>query len=272
MNYRHRFHAGNAADVFKHIVLLEILAALKAKPTPFFVLDTHAGAGRYPLRAPGEFEQGIGLLWPVRAQLPTAAPYFALLEALNPGAAVVDYPGSPLLIAQNLRAQDRVVATELHPEEHAALRANLRPFRHVAVHLQDAAHALKAFLPPRENRGLVLIDPPYERRDELERLPSLLGAALARWRNGIFAVWYPVKARGPVERFKAALSRLQVPWLAIELMTLPEDVPTRLNGSGLAVFNPPWKLADQLQATLSPIAARLIAPGATGVRFSPHSS
>jgi len=272
LNYRHRFHAGNAADVFKHIVLLEILAALKAKPTPFFVLDTHAGAGRYPLRAPGEFEQGIGLLWPVRAQLPTAAPYFALLEALNPGAAVVDYPGSPLLIAQNLRAQDRVVATELHPEEHAALRANLRPFRHVAVHLQDAAHALKAFLPPRENRGLVLIDPPYERRDELERLPSLLGAALARWRNGIFAVWYPVKARGPVERFKAALSRLQVPWLAIELMTLPEDVPTRLNGSGLAVFNPPWKLADQLQATLSPIAARLIAPGATGVRFSPHSS
>ena len=269
MNYRHRFHAGNAADVLKHIVLLEILAALKAKPTPFFVLDTHAGAGRYTLRAPGEFEQGVDLLWPVRDQLPLAAPYFAVLEGLNPGESLIDYPGSPLLIAQSLRPQDRAVLTELHPEDHGSLRANVRAFGNVAVHLQDAAQALKAFLPPRENRGLVLIDPPYERRDELERLPSLIAAALARWRNGIYAVWYPIKSRGPVERLKAALARLDVPWFAVELMTLPGDLPTRLNGSGVAVFNPPWKLAGRLHATLSPIAAHLMAPGATGLRFSP---
>ena len=267
MNYRHRFHAGNAADVFKHIVVLEILAALRAKPAPFFVLDTHAGAGRYTLKTPGESEDGIGRLWPVREQLPAAA-YFDALHTLNPGPRLAEYPGSPLLIAHALRPHDRAVLTELHPEEHSALRANLRAFPNTAVHLQDAAHALKAFLPPRENRGLVLIDPPYEQRDELERLPSLLGTALTRWRNGIFALWYPIKARGPVERFKAALARLEAPWLAVEFMTLPEDAPMRLNGSGMAVFNPPWKLVEQLRTILPPVAARLCALGAGGVRLS----
>lgn len=268
MNYRHRFHAGNAADVFKHIVLLEIVAALKAKPTPFFVLDTHAGAGRYTLKTPGEFENGIGRLWPARAQLSAAANYFDALETLNPNSQISEYPGSPLLIAHALRPQDRAVLTELHPEEHGALRANVRAFANVAVHLQEAAQALKAFLPPRENRGLVLIDPPYEQRDELDRLPSLLGTALTRWRNGIFALWYPIKARGPIERFKAALARLDAPWLTVEFMTLPEDAPLRLNGSGVAVFNPPWKLVERLRGILPPVAARLCVPGAGGVRFS----
>lgn len=268
LNYRHRFHAGNAADVFKHIVLLEIVAALKAKPTPFFVLDTHAGAGRYTLKTPGEHEDGIGRLWEAREQLPAAADYFDALKTLNPRSRLVEYPGSPLLVAHALRPQDRAILTELHPEEHSTLRANLRAFPNTAVHLQDATQALKAFLPPRENRGLVLIDPPYEQRDELEQLPSLLSTALTRWRNGIFALWYPIKTRGPVERFKAALARLDAPWLAIEFMTLPEDAPIRLNGSGMAVFNPPWKLAEQLRTILPPVAARLCAQGAGGVRFS----
>lgn len=247
------------------------MAGLKAKPTPFFVLDTHAGAGRYVLQAPGEFEDGIARLWPVRDQLPLAAPYFDVLQSLNRDNVLTEYPGSPLIIARSLRPHDRAVLTELHPEEHNALRTHLRPFRNAAVHLQDAAQALKAFLPPRENRGLVLVDPPYERRDELERLPSLLHAALTRWRNGIFALWYPIKARAPIERFKAALGRLDVPWLAVEFMTLPEDVPTRLNGSGVAVFNPPWKLAARLEQILAPIAARLAGRGAAGVRLSAAS-
>ena len=268
MNYRHRFHAGNAADVFKHIVLLEIVAALKTKPTPFLVLDTHAGAGRYALKAPGEFEDGIGRLWPARDQLPAAAAYFDALQTVNPGSRLAEYPGSPLLIAHALRPHDRAVLTELHPEEHSALRATLRAFPNAAVHLQDAAQALKAFLPPRENRGLVLIDPPYEQREELERLPALLSTALTRWRNGVFALWYPIKARGPIERFKAALARLDAPWLAVEFMTLPEDAPMRLNGSGMAVFNPPWKLVERLREILPPVAARLCALGAGGVRFS----
>lgn len=261
MNYRHAYHAGNVADVFKHFVLCETLHALHAKPTPFCVVDTHAGGGLYALKAPGEFERGIGELWRERAQWPALARYFEVVAAHN-GDALTQYPGSPLFIRAFLRAQDRAVLCELHPEEHAALRECIRDEPRIAVHKQDAWNALKAFIPPRENRGLVLIDPPYEQPDEFKRIARGLAQALTHWRNGMYLVWYPIKAYRPIEDFHDRLRTLGAPMYCAELLTSPLDVGTRLNGSGLILVNPPWTLPDYLKETLPALARRLA--GATG--------
>ncbi len=267
MNYRHHFHAGNVADVFKHLVLTEVLRALATKETPFCAIDTHAGAGRYRLKAPGEFEQGIARLWPARAQWPGLAAYFALLATLNEKSLAV-YPGSPLIIRALLRPQDRAVFLESHPEEAAALRDTLSGSRGITINEVDAWAALEGLLPPRENRGLVFIDPPYEQADEFNRLARTLKAALPRWRNGIYLAWYPIKVRRPVEQLHERVRALGVQALAIEFLTLPEDVPQRLNGSGVLLINPPWKLEQTLRALLPPLAEFLAgAQGAPRVQF-----
>ncbi|MDH4133618.1 MAG: 23S rRNA (adenine(2030)-N(6))-methyltransferase RlmJ, partial [Gammaproteobacteria bacterium] len=180
MNYRHRFHAGNAADIFKHYVLGELLAALATKETPFCVIDTHSGGGLYRLKSPGEFEAGIGRLWPVRAEWPALADLFVSVAAVN-GRTLENYPGSPLLIARHLRAQDRAVFIERHAEEAADLRENLRGRPRIAIHEADGYAMLKALVPPPENRGLVFIDPPYEKPDEFEVLAKSLTDACRRW-------------------------------------------------------------------------------------------
>lgn len=259
MNYRHRFHAGNVADVFKHIVLVRVLEALRAKDTPFCVIDSHAGGGLYELKAPGEFEQGIGRLWPERRRWPLLEPYFSLLARYNRGS-LHAYPGSPLLIAALLRAQDRAVFIERHPEEYAALMANLRGRPAIAVHEADGFAMLKAVVPPRENRGLVLIDPPYEQPREFEQLAKALQDAVKRWRNGIYFIWYPIKARAPVERLLKTVRSMDVQGYAVELLTLPEDVPQRLNGSGVLLINPPWRLDEFLSGALPPLAEFLAPP------------
>lgn len=260
MNYRHRFHAGNVADVFKHLVLVELLRALAAKEAPFCVIDTHAGSGLYRLKAPGEFEAGIGRLWPVRAEWPALAGYFASVAAVN-GKALENYPGSPLLIARHLRAQDRAVFIEQHAEEAAGLRDNLRGRSRIAIHEGDGFAMLKALVPPPENRGLVFIDPPYEKTDEFTRLAGSLTDACRRWRNGLYAIWYPIKARPPVERLHAVARDLGVAALAVELLTLREDVPQRLNGSGMLLVNPPWKLEENLRKALPLLAGFLAGSG-----------
>ena len=266
MNYRHRFHAGNVADVFKHIVLVLVLEALRAKDKPFCVVDTHAGSGLYRLKAPGEFEQGIGRLWPVRAAWPVLSHYFARVSPYS-GPALNAYPGSPLMIVDLLRPQDRAVFVERHPQEAADLRDNLRARVHVAVHAADGFAMLKALVPPRENRGLVLIDPSYEQPDEFELAAAALADALKRWRNGIYLLWYPIKAHRPVERLHTAVRAFGVEARAVEFLTLPEDVPQRLNGSGLVLVNPPWMLVENLQTLLPPLAEFLAGPeGAPQVR------
>lgn len=276
MNYRHQFHAGNVADVFKHLVLVRVLEALRSKATPFCVIDTHAGSGLYRLKAPGEFEQGIGRLWPVRADWPLLNDYFARLALLNDRDVCI-YPGSPWLIQAALRPQDRAIFIERHPDEAAALRENLRSAgthecrerrtrgsgqasRGTTVNEGDAWAMLKGLLPPKENRGLVFIDPPYERSDEFEQVGQALQSACARWRNGQYLVWYPIKARRPVETLQAAVRALGAEALAIEFLTLPEDMPQRLNGSGVILVNPPWKLEDWLQSILPPLAVFLAGP------------
>jgi 23S rRNA (adenine2030-N6)-methyltransferase len=267
VNYRHHFHAGNAADVFKHLILVEVLRALTAKETPFCVIDTHAGAGRYRLKPPGEFEQGIGRLWPVRAQWPGLAAYFGLLAPLNEQALTV-YPGSPAIIQASLRTQDRAVFFESHPEEAAALRGVLHGSRGVTVNETDAWAALEGLLPPRENRGLVFIDPPYENPDEFSQVARILKAALLRWRGGLYLIWYPIKARRPVEQLHERVRALGTQALAIEVLTLPEDVPHRLNGSGVLLVNPPWKLEAIMRVVLPPLAELLAGPqGLPRVRF-----
>lgn len=259
MNYRHHFHAGNVADVFKHVVLVRVLEALRAKDSPFCVIDSHAGGGLYELKAPGEFEHGIGRLWPERRHWPLLEPYFALLARYNRGT-LHTYPGSPLLIAALLRAQDRAVFIERQPQEYAALAVNLRGRPAIAVHEADGFAMLKAVVPPRENRGLVLIDPPYEQPREFEQLARALRDAVRRWRNGIYFAWYPIKARAPVEQLLDAVRSMGVQGYAAELLTLPEDVPQRLNGSGVVLINPPWRLDEFLRTALAPLAEFLAPP------------
>jgi len=265
VNYRHHFHAGNVADVFKHLVLTRVLETLRLKETPFCVIDTHAGSGLYRLQAPGEFEQGIGRLWPVRPDWPESAAYFALLAPLN-RTVLGTYPGSPWIIREMLRPQDRAVFIELHAEEAAALRDNLRcagkrsSGHGITINEADAWAALRGLVPPKENRGLVFIDPPYEKPDEYEQVARALREAYPRWRNGLFLVWYPIKARRPVEKLHEAVRALGAEALAVELLTLPEDVPQRLNGSGVILINPPWKLEETLRVLLPPLATFLAGP------------
>lgn len=258
MNYRHSFHAGNVADVFKHLVLTLVLEALRAKDKPFCVIDTHAGSGLYSLTAPGEFEQGIARLWPVRADWPVFNTYFSAVATCN-GQGLERYPGSPRIIANQLRPGDRAIFIERHPEEVARLRALLGTNPAVAIQDTDGFAVLPALVPPRENRGLVLIDPPYEQVDEIEHVAQALRAAVKRWRNGIYMVWYPIKVRRTVECLLADLRGLVPEAYAVELLTLPEEVAQRLNGSGVAILNPPWALRRTLEENLPALAA-LLAP------------
>jgi len=267
VNYRHHFHAGNVADVFKHLVLIQVLETLRLKETPFCVIDTHAGSGLYRLQAPGEFEQGIGRLWPARTDWPQLAAYFELLAALNRNG-LNAYPGSPWIIRALLRPQDRAVFIERHPEEAAALRDNLHGSRGITINEADAWAALKGLVPPKENRGVVFIDPPYEQPDEFEQVARALRASHSRWRNGLYLVWYPIKTRRPVEKLHEVVRALGAEALAVELLMLPEDVPQRLNGSGVILINPPWKLEGTLRALLPPLATFLAGPdGQPQARF-----
>lgn len=260
MNYRHGYHAGNAPDVFKHVVLARVLRALHKKDTPFCVIDSHAGRGKYALKAGGEHEEGIGVLWPERARWPVFADYFAVIEKFNPKGGLDFYPGSPLIIREFLRAQDRAVLLELHPEECAVLTALFAQTKGVQVRNTNAWQGLKGLIPPKENRGLVLIDPPYEKTSEFADVTAALRAATKHWRNGIHMVWYPIKVGHPIERLHRCVAEFGLPALAIELTTLPTDVPHRLNGSGLVTINPPWQLKETLETELPPLARRLAGP------------
>ncbi|GAP65980.1 hypothetical protein MBSD_n1282 [Mizugakiibacter sediminis] len=264
MNYRHAFHAGNFADVLKHAVLLGLIEALRAKPTPFCCLDTHAGSGRYLLggeqaRKTGEAAAGVLRLAAARDLPPLLQRYLDHVRALNADDALDVYPGSPLLAARALRAQDRAVLCELHPEETAALRALFRDDKRVHVHQRDGYAALKALLPPAEKRGLVLIDPPFEaQEDEFRAIEAALADAWKRWPNGVYAVWYPIKLHRhvlPFHRWLAASGMKNV-WVA-ELLVHADNTPLRLNGCGMAIVNTPWRFERELAAIL-PVLARLL--------------
>jgi len=274
MNYRHTYHAGNAADVVKHAIVALILAHLKRKDAPFFVLDSHAGLGTYDLAAAeaektGEWRSGIGRLLAESSPPEEVAEYLAVVRRLNPEGGLRWYPGSPALAAALTRPQDRLAFVELHPDDQGALRRRFVNDRRVGIHHGDGYAALKSLLPPPERRGLVLIDPPYEAGDETTVLRRNLGEALKRWRGGIFVIWYPIKRRSVVDRFHADLAMLGPPPTLVAEVTVRNGEDSkrrtsgeseRLVGSGLVIVNPPWQL-DGALATLLPQLAAILAPG-----------
>jgi 23S rRNA (adenine2030-N6)-methyltransferase len=249
MNYRHAYHAGNFADVLKHAALTSVLLHLHKKPAPFAVIDTHAGRGLYDLtateaRKTAEAENGI-LRLALRQDLPgVLGPYVALATSFGENL----YPGSPLVAAKLLRITDRLVAVEKHPEEHEALALALAGDGRVRVIAGDGYRELLKLLPPRERRGLVLIDPPYEAEDEFQSAVQTLLAAYRRFATGIYLLWYPAKERAQViaaagELVTGGVKRL----LRVELDIGAEDATDRLTATGLLVVNPPYGFAAEMR-------------------------
>jgi 23S rRNA (adenine2030-N6)-methyltransferase len=265
LNYAHAFHAGSFADVHKHAVLCRVLSHLREKPSAFRVIDTHAGAGLYDLAGPeaarsGEWRDGIARLMAAAVPEPAAsllAPYLDVVRALNPSGELKTYPGSPALARALLRPQDRLIACELEARAASALTRNLRDRRVKTLRL-DGWTALTAYVPPKERRGLVLIDPPFEEDSDFARLPGALAEAQRKWATGIYLLWYPIKTRTGPDRLARRLARLGIPKiLRAELTVGSLADPSRLNGSGLMVVNPPWRLSDELAALLPALAGLL---------------
>jgi len=265
MNYRHAYHAGNFADVMKHVILVLILTHLRRKDTAFRVIDTHAGIGLYDLQADeaqrtGEWLDGVGrldapLLPEVEALI---EPYRRVLADIRDRYGPQTYPGSPAITREMLRSQDRGIFVELHPADNAVLAERFNAVTNTKVLHLDGWTALHALIPPKEKRGLVLIDPPYEKPNELERLGDELIQALRKWPTGIYAAWYPIKDLVPVDKLARRLSSASPrPFLRLEILVDKPDDPARLNGSGMFVFNPPWTLRAEAERILSAISERL---------------
>ncbi len=275
MNYRHSYHAGSFADVFKHVVLITLLQALQQKDKPFCYLDTHAGIGCYDLagkeaKKTKEFTSGITQLVKQHDNLPPEIEVFLQCiqkinsEDLNEDNAPRYYPGSPRIARCFLRPQDKMILTELHPQDAATLKQEFWNDKQVAVHEKDGYLALKAFLPPKERRGLVFIDPPFEQENEVDQICRALKMALQRWESGIYAIWYPIKEKRFIYNLRRKLQVLNIQkMLVAELSIYPEDSPLSLNGSGIAIINPPWQLDKRLQA-LVPWLWRALSPEKTG--------
>lgn len=259
MNYRHVYHAGNFADVMKHVVLARILDYLKRKPGAFRVIDTHAGTGFYDLSSEeaqktGEWRGGIGRL--LDAELADApaqllAPYLDTVRAFNAGHPFRFYPGSPTITKQLLRGADRLTAIELHPSDAFALKTRFSGDWQVRVIELDGWLSLGAHVPPKEKRGMVLIDPPFEREGEFDRLVEGLKKAHRRWPGGTYAMWYPIKDFNAVERFRDMLRESGIPKiLDIVLEIRQPSAEPRLDGTGMVVVNPPYVLAEEMTLLL----------------------
>ncbi len=254
-SYRHGFHAGNHADVLKHIVLVQLLQHLALKDKPFAVIDTHAGAGGYALDAgyaakSREFDTGIARLWSVDSLPVAVADYVEQVRKFNPDGKLRRYPGSPQIALQLMRSSDRLHAFELHSTEIRLLHDHFQDAgRRVAVHGEDGFAGLKALLPPPSRRGLVLIDPPYEDKTDYRKVTAAVTDALQRFATGIVAVWYPLVQRPESLKLAAQLQRLaSADWLDVSLtVAAPADDGLGLHGSGVFVFNPPWKLEAALR-------------------------
>jgi 23S rRNA (adenine2030-N6)-methyltransferase len=266
VNYHHEFHAGNFADVFKHAVLCRILHHLRGKPAAFRVIDTHAGAGLYDLTGEkaargGEWQGGIGKLMAAQISETVAvllSPYLEVVRAMNERDRLRTYPGSPALARAWLRPQDRLIACELEPKAAIALSRNLRGDVRIKTLAIDGWIALNAYVPPKERRGVVLVDPPFEADNDFRRLASGLSAAQRKWATGIYVLWYPIKGRAEPDALAKRLRRLALTKvLRAELLVAPLADPTRLNGAGMIVVNPPWALENELCSMLPALAGML---------------
>ncbi|MDG6896094.1 23S rRNA (adenine(2030)-N(6))-methyltransferase RlmJ [Volucribacter amazonae] len=269
LSYRHSFHAGNHADVLKHLVLMLIIESLQQKDKGFYYLDTHAGTGHYQLTSSqsektGEYKEGIARLWD-KTDLPSElARYVKLIQRLNGSKTLRYYAGSPLIAATLLRPQDRALLTELHPTDFPLLRHNFSQFANVKVKRENGFQQLKSTLPPKERRGLILIDPPYELKQDYEWVVDAIEEGYKRFATGIYAIWYPVVLRQQTKRMINGLRQTGInKILQIELAVAPDNQQRGMTASGMIVINPPWQLESQIKQLL-PYLVNCLVPTGTG--------
>lgn len=281
MNYRHHYHAGNYADVFKHVLLLQLIRAMQRKEKGFLYLDTHAGRGGYDLSVPSvlpdgrsraaEYPAGIGRLWGA-ADLPAAlTDYLGLVRRFNDrqgatGDELKFYPGSPWIAKLLLRPQDRMALCELRADDAEALDFDFARESRVTVQASDGYTGLKAMLPPPEKRTLVLIDPPFESKAEFVQVRRGLGEALRRLPGAVCAVWYPITERARTDEFQEQVRELATPALAVELDIAGENPAVRMKGCGLLILNPPWQIEAEIRAVLPALVEKLKADSGAGAR------
>ena len=260
LSYRHSYHAGNHADVVKHLVQVAILQYLLKKDKPFCYHDSHAGAGLYSLLAEqaqktGEYQGGIGKLWQYQAKNPALAGYIDVIKQLNPDGDLAFYPGSPKIAAMLARSTDSIQATELHPTDYPVLASQFARRRHSRIENMDAWAGFKAMLPPLHKRGLVLIDPPYELKTEYQDVVTGLQLAYSRFPQATYAIWYPVIERAAVEAFIGAIVATGIKdQLRIELCPQSDSSGFGMTGSGMLVINPPYTLADDMRHALAEVS------------------
>ena len=264
LSYRHAFHAGNHADVLKHLVLIELTRYLGQKDKPFWVVDTHAGAGAYALDSAhasklAEYREGVGRLWERKDHPPAVADYMALVRRLNPSGGLKVYPGSPFFALWTRREQDRLRLFELHSKDARLLAENFaHAGKQVVVSPTDGFAGLKALLPPPPRRGLVLIDPSYEEKQDYERVVKALKEGLSRFSGGTYALWYPQLTRLEAHELPQRLKRLPAKWLHVALRVRePAKDGFGMHGSGMFVINPPWTLHDTLTAVMPYLVSTL---------------
>jgi len=265
LSYRHQFHAGNVSDVFKHAILTRLLAALTRKDKPFCMLDTHAGVGLYDLEHPWsqkteEWRHGVGRIWGRTDAPPGLSPYLDAIRADNADGHLRRYPGSPRIARRLMRAEDRLVLCELNKDDCQALKAVFEGVRHTAIRNQDGFSAIRAFLPPKERRGLTFIDAAFDQSDEFGRITRAIKEAHARFATGVIAAWYPLMAAEVLQAFSRSLQGIKLPkTLQLELSVHPGDWTAHIRGSGMIIVNPPYgldqeapPLLDWLWRALSP--------------------
>ncbi|MFW2148839.1 23S rRNA (adenine(2030)-N(6))-methyltransferase RlmJ [Acinetobacter sp. TY1] len=261
MNYRHHFHAGNFADVMKHVLLLQLLSRLNTKDKPYRYIDTHGGAGKYDLstaeaQKSGEFLNGIHRLVKLDDSIKRNAPegvkqYLKVVEDMRACSGKGAYPGSPWFALEGMRDIDKATIFEMQRDVFQQLYYNIRDKR-AGLHERNAYEGLLGVIPPKEKRGLVMIDPPYEiERKDFPQLVELMVAAYKKWPTGVFAVWYPIKDRAMIERFEKKMIKTGIRrQLVCEICVWPDDTPVGLNGCGLLVINPPWKFSQDADEAL----------------------
>lgn len=255
--YRHQFHAGNFADVFKHALLAQLVLALEKKDKPLFCLDTHAGIAHYDLQHEwaqknAEYKDGIELLWGRKDAPPVLAPYLDALRAENPDGKLRYYPGSPRLVRRFMRPHDRLVLSELNQKDCASLATLFARDRQVSVHLMDGYHALKAFLPPPERRALVFIDSSFDRAQELRRLTQGCAEAHRKFATGVYALWYPLLEPAVMQAFERRVEATGIrKILQLEIAVHPREWRLTMRGCGLLVVNPPFGFEAAARAILA---------------------
>ena len=256
LSYRHSYHAGNHADVLKHIVLTLCINSLKEKEKPFLYLDTHSGAGRYLLQSEhsektGEYLSGINLIWQQSETPELLNTYLSVLKRYNPFDNLKYYLGSPLIAKQLLREQDKINLTELHPTDYPLLRQEFCKDKRARVLREDGFSQLKSKLPPESRRGIVLIDPSYEIKDDYQKIPKALLEAYKRFATGIYLIWYPVVSRTQTQKMIDEIVNLGIKKVSqFEFAIKPDNNQKGMTASGMIVINPPWKLQQQMQTIM----------------------